>query len=73
MKSKSDYINQFMIVFSASAGLIVGGGSLFIGFIKAQFSVIVLSFIAVMMGVFATLILFRKEEDEYEKIISEGN
>ena len=73
MKTRSDYINDFLIISSASVGLIAGGGSLFIGFTRARFIIVVLSFIAVIVGAFAASTLIKREEDEYEKIISSTN
>ncbi len=69
MKDKCERVNDFMVIFSAVTGITAGGGSLFIGFIKANFIVIILSFIAILVGALAGVTIV-KEEDEYEKLAS---
>ena len=65
----TENINDFMVIFSAVTGVVAGLGLLFIGFIKVNFLLILLSLISVLVGAFSASLLARKEVDEYEKSI----
>ncbi len=64
MKVDWERISEFIRIFSAVTGLIVGAGFLFMGSTKPNFSLIVYGFLATMTGLISLIPLI-SEKDEY--------